>query len=164
MRHVALVVNPAAGHGRGRRLTPSIEQRLTDAGVRVTRTLADSSDHARTACEDAVQGGVDGLVVVGGDGMVHIGLNACALTGVPFGVIPAGTGNDFSRGIGNGQRWRPAVDAVAAGHTRTIDLAEVRGSLYHGEVEYVGCVVSTGFDERVNFRANHAAVDLGHLS
>lgn len=164
MRHVALVVNPAAGHGRGRRLASSVESRLTDAGIRVTRTLARSAEHARATCAEATGSGVDGLVVVGGDGMAHIGLNACANTGVPLGVIPAGTGNDFARGIGIGQRWRPAVDAVASGHTRTIDLAEVRGGLYSGEVEYVGCVVSTGFDERVNFRANNAALDLGHLS
>lgn len=164
MRHLALVVNPAAGHGRGRRLTSPVELRLMDAGIRVTRTLAHSADHALEVCRAAVAEGVDGLVVVGGDGMAHIGLNACARSGVPLGVIPAGTGNDFSRGVGNGQRWRPAVDAVAAGHTRTIDLAEVRGGLYRGDVEYVGCVVSTGFDERVNFRANNSSVDLGHLS
>ncbi|TBT82555.1 YegS/Rv2252/BmrU family lipid kinase [Propioniciclava sinopodophylli] len=164
MRHVALVVNPAAGHGRGRRLTSPIELRLMDAGVRVTRTLARSQEHAWEACFEAVNSGVDSLAVVGGDGMAHIGLNACANSGVPLGVIPAGTGNDFSRGVGNGQTWRQATDAVASGHTRTIDLAEVRGGLYHREVEYVGCVVSTGFDERVNSRANNAKVDLGHLS
>lgn len=164
MRHLALVVNPAAGHGRGQRLTSPIELRLMDAGIRVTRTLAHSPEHARDACEQAVARGVDGLVVVGGDGMAHTGLNACAHSGVPLGVIPAGTGNDFSRGVGNGQTWRQAVDAVASGHTRTIDLAEVTGGLYHRDVEYVGCVVSTGFDERVNFRANNAALDLGHLS
>lgn len=164
MRHLALVVNPAAGHGRGRRLTSPVELRLMDAGIRVTRTLAHSADQALQVCRAAVAEGVDGLVVVGGDGMAHIGLNACARSGVPLGVIPAGTGNDFSRGVGNGQRWRPAVDAVAAGQTHTIDLAEVRGGLYRGEVEYVGCVVSTGFDERVNFRANNSSVDLGHLS
>lgn len=164
MRHVALVVNPAAGHGRGLRLTSPVELRLLDAGVRVTRTLAHSAEHALHTCREAVASGVDGVVVVGGDGMAHIGLNACARTGVPLGVIPAGTGNDFSRGIGNGQRWRLAVDAVGAGHTRTIDLAEVRGELYRGDTAFVGCVVSTGFDERVNFRANNAGIDLGHLS
>lgn len=164
MSDVALVVNPAAGRGRARRLAPRIAQRLADAGVPVRRTMATSAAHAADACRDAVRAGAAGVVVVGGDGMAHIGLNACAHTGVPLGVIPAGTGNDFSRGLGNGRTWRQAVDAVASGHTRTIDLAEVRGRLYHGGVEHVGCVVSTGFDERVNFRANNAALNLGHLS
>lgn len=175
MRHVALVVNPAAGHGRARRLTPAISERLSDADVRVTRTLAHSAEHASATCADAVASGVDGVVVVGGDGMAHIGLNACASTDVPLGVIPAGTGNDFVRGTGmaapaaGGRRdrrpgWQRATDAVAAGDVRTIDLAEVRGDLHRGQLEYVGCVVSTGYDEKVNARANNAPVDLGHLS
>ena len=50
MRHVALVVNPAAGHGRGLRLTSPVELRLLDAGVRVTRTLAHSAEHALHTC------------------------------------------------------------------------------------------------------------------
>ncbi len=164
MRHLALVVNPAAGHGRSRRVTPIVEQRLAAAGVGFTTTIATSADHALQACADAVSAGVDGLVVVGGDGMAHIGLNACAGSGVPLGVVPAGTGNDFARGIGNGGGWKQAVAAVLAGTTRAIDLAEVTGALYRGTTEYVGCVVSTGYDERVNFRANHSPLDLGKLS
>lgn len=177
MRHLSLVVNPASGHGRGRRLTPRIEQRFADAGVRLTTTLATSADHAASACEDAVTSGTDGLVVVGGDGMAHIGLNACARTGVPLGVVPAGTGNDFAHGVGfftprtlaqvavrRRPPWLQATDVIVAGRTRAIDLAEVSGRLYRGELAYVGCVVSTGFDERVNFRANNAPLDLGTLS
>lgn len=175
MRHLALVVNPAAGHGRGQRLTPAVEARLSDAGVRVTRTLAHSPEHAHATCADAVAEGYDGLVVVGGDGMAHIGLNACARTDVPLGVIPAGTGNDFVRGVGlaapapgpgrdRRRGWERATDAVVAGRTRAIDLAEVRGDLHRGQLEYAGCVVSTGYDEKVNARANKAPIDLGHLS
>ena len=164
MRHLALVVNPAAGHGRARRLAPRVERRLADAGVRVTTTIATSADQAHGACADAVADGVDGVVVLGGDGMAHLGLNACAGTDVPLGVVPAGTGNDFARGIGVRGGWSGALEAIVADTTRRIDLAEVTGSLYHGELEYVGCVVSTGFDEKVNFRANHSRLDLGKLS
>ena len=161
MRSMVLVVNPAAGHGRARLLTPAIERRLDAGGVRVVTTLATSAEHSATACRDAVASGVEGVVVVGGDGMAHTGLNACARTEVPLGVIPAGRGNDFCRGVGIRPGWREAVDAVVAGGVRTIDLAEVTGDLYGGGVEYVGCVVSTGFDEMVAARANTLPVDLG---
>lgn len=161
MRQLALVVNPSAGHGRARRLIHPVERHFADAGVRVVTTVTAGYEHARIACEDAAASGVDGLVVVGGDGMAHLGHNACALTGVPLGVIPAGTGNDFARGVGLPRRWPDAVASVVAGHVRTIDLMEVHGELDRGPVEYVGSVVSTGFDERVNHRANHAPIDLG---
>ncbi|MFT3875137.1 MAG: YegS/Rv2252/BmrU family lipid kinase [Propioniciclava sp.] len=161
MKRLALVVNPSAGRGRGDRMTALIEYRLAAAGYALATTRASSVEHARVACADAVAGGVDGLVVVGGDGMAHLGVNACANTGVPLGIVPAGTGNDFCRGVGIGRRWSGGVDAVVRGRVRTIDLAEVTGGLYSGERVYVGCVVSTGFDERVNARANNFSVDLG---
>ncbi len=158
---MALVVNPSSGRGRGGRLTPQIEHRFAAADFGFVTTRATSADHARDACAQAIAEGVDGLVVVGGDGMAHLGVNACARTGVPLGVVPAGTGNDFCRGVGIGSHWSGGVDAVVRGRVRTVDLAEVTGGLYHGDRAYVGCVVSTGFDERVNARANNFSIDLG---
>ena len=61
---------------------------------------ADSVDEALAACHDAVAGGVGALVAIGGDGTVNLALQAVAGTGVAFGAIPAGTGNDFVREIG----------------------------------------------------------------
>lgn len=89
MRRVALVVNPEAGHGSGRLLTPRLEADLRDAGVEPVTTLAESAEHAAQVCAAAVASDVAGLAVVGGDGMAHIGLNAAARTGVPLGVLPA---------------------------------------------------------------------------
>ena len=163
MRRVALVVNPEAGHGSGRLLTPRLEADLRDAGVEPVTTLAESAEHAAQVCAAAVASDVAGLAVVGGDGMAHIGLNAAARTGVPLGVLPAGTGNDFARGLGI-KHWKQGLAAVARGRTQAVDLTEVTGELYAGERRYVGCVVSTGFDERVNFRANNSGLDLGTLS
>lgn len=163
MRRMALVVNPESGHGSGRLLTPRVESRLKDAGVEPVITLAESAKHAAWACAEAVAAGLDGLAVIGGDGMAHIGLNAAARTGVPLGILPAGTGNDFARGLGI-PHWKNGLAAIARGRTGTVDLTEVTGTLYDGNRRYVGCVVSTGFDERVNFRANNSGLDLGALS
>ena len=163
MRQVALVVNPEAGHGSGRLLTPRVEAALADAGVAALTTMAQSAEHAAAACAEAVASGAQGLAVVGGDGMAHIGLNAAATSGVPLGIIPAGTGNDFARGLGV-HDWKDGLAAIARGKTSAVDLIEVTGDLYGGGRAHVGCVVSTGFDERVNFRANNAGLDLGALS
>ncbi|HRL48404.1 MAG TPA: diacylglycerol kinase family protein [Propioniciclava sp.] len=163
MRTLTLVVNPEAGHGSGRLLTPRLEAGLTQAGIQPRIVLARSAEHAAQACSEAVASATGGLAVVGGDGMAHIGLNAAARSGVPFGILPAGTGNDFARSLGI-RHWRDGLAAIVRDSTCAVDLAEITGALYAGTRRYVGCVVSTGFDERVNFRANNAGLDLGALS
>lgn len=58
------------------------------------------SAHARTLVEGALDRGMDALVVVGGDGIISLALQVLAQTGVPLGIIPAGTGNDHAREFG----------------------------------------------------------------
>lgn len=163
MTAFAFVVNPSAGRGRARRLLPRVTTELFERvpGLAVTVHEATSYDDASAACADAVASGADALVVMGGDGMAHLGLNACATTGVPLGVLPAGTGNDFCRGVGLPTHWRDAVATIVAGGVRTIDLMRVSGATASGAPEYVGSIVSTGFDEKVNHRANTMPVSLG---
>lgn len=158
-RRVAVVANPAAGHGRGRRLLAAVLARLEGAGVSVAAHLPVHPEDAARACAEAVADGHDALVVVGGDGTVHIGVNACAGSGVPLGIVPAGTGNDFARAVGIPRRWADAVDTVLGGRTTSVDLMEVTDAA--GEQCFVGSVVSTGFDERVGRRAEALPVNLG---
>lgn len=97
--------------------------------------------------------------------MASIGLNACANTVVPLGIIPAGTGNDFCRGVGLPTTVKKAVAAIVAGHTRRIDLMSVTGTLDDGRTQrFVGSVVSTGYDQIVNARANQLPAAAGKLA
>ena len=95
--HLGVVVNPTAGKGRGTQAGRRVHELLRARGHKVedlsAATLAQATDRARAA---AVQG-LDALVVVGGDGMVHLGVNVVAGTGLPLGIVAAGTGNDIAR-------------------------------------------------------------------
>ena len=57
---------------------------------------ADAAASAANA-RDAVAAGAERLVVLGGDGMVHLAVQAVAGTDTILGVVPVGTGNDFVR-------------------------------------------------------------------
>lgn len=97
---------------------------------------------------EAVLAGASALVVVGGDGMVHVGIQAVAGSALPFGVIPAGTGNDFARALGLPLNDPlAAAEVVLGGRTHAVDLGITDGQWFAG-------VVAAGFDARVNDRTN----------
>ncbi len=171
-RALTLVVNPSARHGRARSTLPAVCKTLTRGTHQVDLRVIETSTYeaARQACQDVVDTAryhddgtcLDGLLVQGGDGMAHLGINACVTTAVPLGIIPAGTGNDFARGIGIAPQPLKAAEVVLAGHTRRIDLMRVT-NLDDGLQRYVGAILSSGFDAHVNARANKMTWPHGSL-
>lgn len=153
-RRVRLVVNPSSGKGRALALLPAVAGVLRDGDLDVTVELSRDFAEARALAEQAVLDGVDVLAVLGGDGMMHLGVNTVARAHragdrrTTLGVIPAGTGNDLCRGLGlDAADALAAAQVVAAGHRRDIDLTLVGDT-------FVGTVLATGFDALVNRRAN----------
>lgn len=160
---VAVVVNPVAGRGRFRTVYPAVLERLRAAGRPVVPLVAGTADEALAACRAAVADGAGALVAVGGDGTVHVGLQAVAGTGVPFAAVPAGTGNDFVAELGLPAAPLAAADAIAealrAGRGRRLDLARMTGP--DGSVRWFGAVLAAGFDALVNERANRMSFPRG---
>jgi len=151
-RQVALLVNPAAGRGRGLLLAEFVGDRLRADGDEVRTLVGRDAEEAAAQARSAVAEQVGALVAVGGDGLVNLALQAVAGTGVPLGVVPAGTGNDVARMLGvpcgrKQQAVAAAVDVIRAGGTRRIDAGRV------GDRWFLS-VLSSGFDSRVNERAN----------
>lgn len=178
-RTLTLVVNPASGGGAARRLAPLVAGRLsaempaTAVRTVISDSMADAHRVMTQVVAGAVADGSDGshsLAVMGGDGMAHLGLNAVAGSPVRLGVVPAGTGNDFCRGVGLPRQMGRAVSAIASGRVVDIDLAEATGSLRHPSgsgaagQRWLGSVLSTGYDARVNLRVNHSSLRLGPAS
>src|SRR5690606_10147721 len=114
-------------------------------------------DEARDLARECVADGVEALVVCGGDGLVHLAIQALADTGVPLGLIPCGTGNDVARYL-DLPRSDPAAaaDRVIASRACTIDLALSRGP-------YFVPVPAAGFDAIVNERANRMSWPKGQM-
>ncbi|WP_374251039.1 diacylglycerol kinase family protein [Micromonospora sp. R77] len=154
---VAVLANPTAGRGRHRGLLPELLARLGEAGRPVRLLEARTPDEAEAACHAAVADGAGALVAVGGDGTIHRALQAVAGTHVPFGLVPAGTGNDFAVDTGFPSDPVAAVEvivaALRAGRHRPVDLARLSGA-DGGPDRWYGAVLAAGFDAIVNERAN----------
>ena len=67
------------------------------------------------------------VIAAGGDGTVRLVAQELAGTGVPLGVIPLGTANDFARANGIPDDIAGAIDRIVRRSTRAIDLLEVNG-------------------------------------
>lgn len=147
-REIALLTNPSAGKGKGMRVRDQALPRLRAAGFVVRNLAGRDASEALDLARQCVADGVDSLVVVGGDGMAHLGVQAVVGSTTTLGLIPAGTGNDVARYFGL-PRKDPlaAADRVVAGRTRTIDLARCG-------TKYFVTVMAAGFDAVVNERAN----------
>jgi len=156
-REIAFLTNPSAGRGKGRRAREVALPRLREAGLVVRSIEGRDADEALDLARQSVDDGIDALVVCGGDGLVHLGAQAVAETGVPLGVIPAGTGNDVARYL-DLPRKDPlaAADLVVAGGRRTLDLAR------SGD-KYFVTVLAAGFDAVVNERANAMSWPKGQM-
>jgi diacylglycerol kinase (ATP) len=155
-RKIALVVNPTSGRGLGARVAPIVRTRLESAGLTVDEYITTCAEDVGRISAEVIASGADAVALVGGDGTMHLGAQVLARSGMPFGVIPAGTGNDFARGLGIPLKDpATAADLIVAGTTRLVDLATSKD-------EFITTVVAGGFDSLVNKRANAMAWPKGN--
>ncbi len=154
---IVFLTNPTAGKGKASRARDVAVPRLREAGLDVRSLAGSDADEALGLARKAVADGVDALVVCGGDGMVHLAVQALAGTGTPLGIIPAGTGNDTARYFDLPLNSpAEAADRVIAGKTRVIDLARCG-------TKYFVTVLAAGFDAIVNERANTMSWPKGQM-
>ncbi|HEV7652994.1 MAG TPA: diacylglycerol kinase family protein [Actinophytocola sp.] len=148
----AMVVHPASGLGRAGRIADTVAERLRGAVDDLVTVAASTVEESRRLMDRAHDENLDLLVVVGGDGSAHQGVQFCADTGVTLAVVPAGTGNDLARTLGAPKDPLAATDelvaAIKAGRRRKLDLGRVAGGPW-----FAG-VLCAGFDSAVNERAN----------
>jgi diacylglycerol kinase (ATP) len=155
LKTVGLIVNPSAGKGNGRVIGQRVIDELARHNVAVVDLSASTESAAKSAASRAInQGDLDALLVVGGDGAVHLGANLCAGTELPLGVIACGTGNDIATTLGLPINNAEAAVSLAIGKInapRRIDAGKAHSSI--GQFWFLG-TVSAGFDALVNRRAN----------
>lgn len=159
---VALVKSPRAGHGCASHAAERAMARLTERGVSVVGAQGcDEAASRDLLAEVAADERVDALVVVGGDGMINLALQVQAGTGLPLGIIPAGTGNDHTREYHLPSSPEAAADVVAAGFAITTDLGRITAD--DGTSRWFGTVMCSGFDSLVSDRVNSMTWPRGRM-
>jgi diacylglycerol kinase (ATP) len=85
-----------------------------------------STDPGRAMTEQAVRENVDLVLGAGGDGTIRVICSGLAHTGIPFGLIPAGTGNLLARNIGIPLDEVAALDVAFDGVDKALDLVRLQ--------------------------------------
>jgi diacylglycerol kinase (ATP) len=183
---VGIVVNPTAGLGKGEGVGRRVMAEFRRRGFQVLDLSAENARDALARARAACLTPVDALVVVGGDGMVHLGVNAVIGTPTPLGIVPAGSGNDFARALDLSPRKQmEAIDrivqALGSNSIAEMDAVQVEPYVLRAHVGrlkiarqstkpfsesvrrwYVG-TLSVGLDAAVNAQANEYKWPKGHL-
>lgn len=126
-KRALLVVNPRARRGSGS--IAAARTVLENAGLSVTEMKPGRHETiAEIISRQAPY--YDSVILGGGDGTLNAAIKGVMDTGMPLGILPLGTANDFARTVGIPADPVKAAGIVAAGRTRRIDLGEVNGHLF----------------------------------
>ena len=146
-----VVINPVSGSGKGAILGTEAAGFFSERRLSYQIITATSADKLRSNLAeflDSNVGLIEGVVAVGGDGLVHLVLQLVVPRNIAFSAIPAGTGNDFVRALG----WE--LDEIIIQLNTVVSTPPVAIDLGLVDSEWFGAVLSTGFDSVVNEKAN----------
>lgn len=126
---VRVLYNPASGRGRGERAIAGTRAAFARCGFTDVRGTTHAGDEARLVRE-AIDDGVETIVVAGGDGTWSKCAVPLARAGSParMALLAAGTGNDFAKNLGIDPRdARALAERLADGglRERRVDLGRV---------------------------------------
>ena len=148
-----IVLNRKSGRGRAKKLSQTLISLLDRNEIEYE--LVDESSAVKTSekIRDLfLIGDFETLIAIGGDGLVHLCIQEIALKSINFGVIPAGTGNDFARCIGvYGKSVAEIFEGYVSYQPKKLDLGRISST---NKIEWYVQVLSTGFDANVNALAN----------
>lgn len=134
------IVNPAAGNGYALKTEQQLVGALKGMDIEYEFVHTSMPEEATQLAKNAAQKmGCEGVIAVGGDGTAFE--VACGLmdTGIPLGIIPAGTGNDFIKTVNIPKKPLEALEHIIHGHAKPVDVGRLNDRMFLN-------VCGTGFD------------------
>ena len=154
MSSVHLLISPEAGRGRAARARDAVFATVREAGHTPVDLTGPTAEASARATEAAVSDGAERVIVVGGDGLVHLAVQAVVGTTTTLGIVAVGTGNDFARGLDTIPDDPVEATRVALGDARPIDAIRTGAG-------WIASVATAGFSGDVNDRANRLRFPTG---
>ena len=149
-----ILLNPKAGRGKAPQVLREALEVMRREGLEIDVQESRDAQHLTALARRAAAEKPDAIVSLGGDGTHHYVVNGMVGSGIPLGIIPCGSGNDFAKGLGIPTQARAAAETLCAANVRWVDLGRVGNTFY-------GCIAGAGFDSVVTRYANERVHRLG---
>ena len=182
-----IIYNPRAGHGKSVRFRDAVVPRLQALQIPYQLHETKQKYHAAEITRELTADGAEHTIVaMGGDGTVHEILNGMQdPSKICFGILPAGSGNDFASVAGIPKDPIAALDLILYSEpkfTDYMDCSGVRGmnaigtgfdvdvlrrcyhfKRLHGKLKYLAATLLTLTDfEFYRFRLEHNGIEEEH--
>lgn len=166
--NIVAILNPNAGGGRTAETWAKVRAHLP-GDVEAVETKAPG--HGIALARDAIKAGARTIIAVGGDGTINEVVNGFFENeepisgGATLGIIPNGTGSDFTRILNLPINEKLAADLILSSERRMADLMKVRYTAADGtgRVRYAINVTSFGMGGVVAAKLNRSSKPLGGM-
>ena len=155
------IVNPNAGHGKGKTDWKKISDLLSGYQIPCESCFTQYRKHAIELTREGIRKGYRKIITIGGDGTMNEVVNGCFMQrscptrDITLGMITVGTGNDWGRMFGVPGEYEGAIRVIRDHKTRLQDAGMVY--YYHGterDKRYFINIAGLGFDAIVVKRTN----------
>lgn len=144
MDELLFIINPVAGGGKAKAMEDIIANEMEDYKGKYTICL---TENPKEATRIAYESDIDTIIAVGGDGTITEVAKGIIRRGYgKLGIIPAGTGNDFTKSLGIEKDSLKAIEIIKQAKTMDIDIGLANGYKFLN-------IGSVGLDAEVTYES-----------
>ena len=144
MKTIAFIINPIAGTNLRTLTEQKIKKIFPEQKYKLQIEKTEYAGHATELTQQFIAQKVDAIVVAGGDGSVNEVGSLLRHTGIPFGIIPVGSGNGLAHHLKIPLQIEQSLQLVKSGKTIPIDVGIAQCQTFGEEYFFSNC--GFGFD------------------